>query len=221
MKDLLTIIDESDLTCFESYKRIAEKLMNDYKLQARDKWYRIVECEFYYSSKNHLDPFVHGHARQKETIGEWYFHGSGLDITLANGDAFGGILIRGIAAVNKENPKLDRKDAIIGPLNICAEIFKQFGNALSGEPVQFGLVDISRERLGASMLPARIFSVPRIGLNQLNDNEQQFCRRPYRFISFLHLPHRESDKVKKYLTQEANEPLSDAEYKEYYRGDKC
>ncbi|MES2648159.1 MAG: hypothetical protein V4717_14885 [Bacteroidota bacterium] len=149
MKNLLTIIDETDLTCFASYKRIAETLMNDYKLAVRDKWFRIVECEFYYNSKNHNDPFAHGHPRQKETIGEWYFHGSGLDITLANGTSYGGILIRGIAEVTKEHPMPERKNAIIGPLNICSEIFKSIGNVLSNEPLRFGLVDISRDWMGA------------------------------------------------------------------------
>jgi hypothetical protein len=54
-----------------SYRRIAEKLMNDYKLQVRDKFYRIVECEFYYyHNEHHQDPYVHGHQRQKESLGE-------------------------------------------------------------------------------------------------------------------------------------------------------
>lgn len=220
MKNILTIIDENRLTSFESYKRIAEKPMNDYKLRVRDKYYRIVECEFYYGSKRHQDPYVHGHPRQKETIGEWYFHGSGLDITLANGEGYGGILIRGIADVRREAEKPERRDAIIGPLNVCTEIFSQIGNVMADAPIDFGLVDITRDRLGASMKIAKVFAIPRIGLNDSKDNEEKFCRRPYRFISFLHLQHKEADKIKKYLIEESGDLLSIDEYKDYYTGKK-
>src|ERR1017187_501642 len=90
MKHLLTIADETNEACSESFRRIAEKLMNLYQLQVKDNFYRIIDCEFYYSSKKHQDPYAHGHERQKSK-GEWYFHGSGLDITIGNGEALGGI----------------------------------------------------------------------------------------------------------------------------------
>lgn len=104
MKDILQINDSNSETINESFGRIAQKLMNDFKLQVADKYYRIIECEFYYHSKNHPDPYVHGHKRQKSTKGEWYFNGSGLDITLADESGFGCILIRGIAEVKGNNP---------------------------------------------------------------------------------------------------------------------
>ena len=219
MKDLLQIIDETDHTCFHSYRRIAEKLMNDYKLCVGDNnFYRIVECEFYFRSKKHDDPYVHGHARQKESIGEWYFHGSGLDITLSTGDTYGGILIRGLTNVNRDRPVPSREDAIIGPLNVCTEIFKQFGGIIAEKPIHFGLVDISREKMGAAMPDAKVFSIPRVGLNDTKDNDDNFCRRPYRFISFLHLQHRESEKIKKYLIEESKEPISLEDYKKHVTG---
>lgn len=197
-----------------SYRRIAEKLMNDYKLQVRDKFYRIVECEFYYyHNEHHKDPYVHGHQRQKESLGEWYFHGSGLDITLSNGSAYGGILIRAISLVDKDNTKPTKENSIIGPLNVCTEIFKQFGNVLSIRPIEFGLVDISHDLQGALMKKAEIFAVPRIGLNRIKDEEGKYWNKPYRFISFLNLPHREADKVKKYLID--NNKLTHEEYKKY------
>jgi hypothetical protein len=220
MNDLLNIIDETDNSCFQSYKRIAEKLMNDYKLKVGDCFYRIIECEFYFNSIKHNDPYVHGHKRQKESFGEWYFHGSGLDITLARNGTYGGILLRGIAKVNRESHIPTRSETINGPLNVCTEIFKQFGNAFTHEPTDFGLVDISIEKMGANMKTARIFAVPRIGLNDKADNERKFCKRPYRFLAFLHLPHGKSDQVKKYLVEEADELLSIEEYKQYYRGEK-
>jgi hypothetical protein len=220
MKDLLKIGDESDITCFDSYKRIADKLMNDYRLQVRNTFYRIVECEFYYSSQKHNDPYVHGHERQKNSCGEWYFHGSGLDITLSNEQAYGGILLRGIAAVNTHNHVPAREDAIIGPLNVCTEIFKQIGNVLTNAPLDFGLVDISAQKAGASIEDARVFSIPRIGLNNSKDNDGAYCSRPYRFISFLHLPHKDAEKVKHYLTAETGGKIGIDEYKQYYKKER-
>jgi hypothetical protein len=197
-----------------SYRRIAEKLMNDYKLQVRDKFYRIVECEFYYyHTENHKDPYVHGHQRQKESLGEWYFHGSGLDITLSDGTAYGGILIRAISMVDKDHVRPTKENTIIGPLNVCTEIFKQFGNVLSTKPIEFGLVEISKDPMGALMKKTEVFAVPRIGLNRIKDEEGQYWDRPYRFISFLNLPHREADKVKKYLVD--NNKLTPEEYKKH------
>ena len=219
MKQLINIIDENDDTCLNSYRGIAEKLMNNYKLQVRNTFYRIVECEFYYSSKKHPDPYVHGHERQKESFGEWYFHGSGLDITLSNGEAYGGLLIRSIAEV-KQQGNIERKDAIMGPLNVCTEIFSKIGNVMAELPLHFGFREISRDPMGANMKTARIFAVPRIGLNKIKDNEQSFCKRPYRFISFLHLPHKESEKIKKYLLEEPKKPMSMEDYKLYYSGQK-
>ena len=219
MKKLINIIDENDVTCLNSYRGIAEKLMNNYKLQVRNTFYRIVECEFYYSSKNHEDPYVHGHQRQKESFGEWYFHGSGLDITLSNGEAYGGILIRSIAEV-RQHGNIERKDATMGPLNVCTEIFSKIGDVMADMPLHFGLREISRDPMGANMKTAKIFAVPRIGLNASKDNEKGFCKRPYRFISFLHLPHKESEKIKKYLLEDKEKPMSMEEYKLYYSGQK-
>jgi hypothetical protein len=196
MKHLLTIADETNEACSESFRRIAEKLMNLYQLQVKDNFYRIIDCEFYYSSKKHQDPYAHGHERQKSK-GEWYFHGSGLDITIGNGEALGGILIRRIARVTGE-PIPRKGDSIIGPLNVCTEIFKHFGDVVTDKPIHFGIVDIGLDPMGANMKTAKVFAVPRIGLNKLIDTKDKFHKKPYRFITFLHLPHKETEKVEKY-----------------------
>lgn len=220
MRDLLSIIDETDATCLQSYKRIADALMNEYTLKVADSFYRITECEFYFNSGRHVDPYVHGHQRQKESCGEWYFHGSGLDITLSSEKGYGGILLRGIAKIKRESPIPTRNEGINGPLNVCTEIFKQFGNVLLKGSTDFGLVEISRDHQGANMKKARVFAVPRIGLNEVSDNERNFCTRPYRFVTFLHLQHGRADSIKKHLTEEAVDRLSIEEYKQYYKADK-
>jgi hypothetical protein len=146
-----------------------------------------------------------------------YFHGSGLDITLSDGIAYGGILIRAISLVDKDNPKPTKENTTIGPLNVCTEIFKQFGNVLAHKPIEFDLVDISMDPMGALMKKAEVFAVPRIGLNRIKDEEGQFWDKPYRFISFLNLPHKENDKIKKYLLD--NNKLTLDEYKKHYKGE--
>ena len=76
-----------------SFRRIAEDLLNHFIFISGEKSYRICEIEFYYMGVNHEDKYTHGHELQK-TSGQWYQHGSGLDITCGNDNAYGGILIR-------------------------------------------------------------------------------------------------------------------------------
>ena len=83
------------------------------------------------------------------------------------------------------------------------------------------LREISKDPMGANMKTARIFAVPRIGLNEAKDNEDAYCQRPYRFISFLHLPHKASEKIKKYLLEDLQKPMTMDDYKLYYSGKEC
>jgi hypothetical protein len=195
MYHLLTINDETELSSYTSCRSIAERLMNGYYLRIRESLYRIIDCEFYYNSKKHPDPYVHGHERQKESLGEWYFHGSGLGITLSSGDSCGGILIRGIANVSTRGKLPGREDCIIGPLNVCTEIFKQIGNVIASS-LTFGFEKVADDQ----QIKTEVFSVPRVGLKDKGDD---YFARPYRFISFLHLPHREIERVRDYVKQKA------------------
>ncbi|HMO32936.1 MAG TPA: hypothetical protein PKE07_08060 [Lacibacter sp.] len=212
MKEIFQIVDADKNSTQASFRNIATQLMNNYKLQVADKFYRVIECEFYYHSSNHPDPYVHGHSRQKETIGEWYFHGSGLDITLSTSNGYGGILIRGIAEVNKDSIIPVKENAVIGPLNVCTAIFASIGTVLADKYIEFGFHDISKDPQGALMKTARVFQVPRIGLNASKDNDEAFVERPYRFISFLHLPHRETERIKTFLTTGENKQLDIEQY---------
>ena len=220
MQPWLSIIDESPETCSHSFRKIAERLMNDFQIRVNDQFYRITECEFYFKSEKHADPYVHGHERQKASNGEWYFHGSGLDITMGNGACYGGILLRGIAAVKPTGNIPTRLDAISGPLNVCRELFNQMGTAFTNDPIHFGLVDISRDPMAANMKTAKVFAAPRIGLNENKPEGTSYWNKPYRFLTFLHLPHKESEKVKKYLTEGRNATLTLEEYRQYYSCEK-
>lgn len=76
-----------------SFRQIAEELMNNFILCSGVRIFRICEIEFYYKDIDHNDNYTHGHKQQK-TSGQWYQHGSGLDIICGNEKSYGGILIR-------------------------------------------------------------------------------------------------------------------------------
>lgn len=100
MKELLKLTPDNQGSYSSAFRRIAQVLMNDYKLQVNDNAFRITECEFYFhDNRDHSDVYTHLHERQKNSFGEWYFHGSGLDITLAQEGGQGGILIRSMVEV--------------------------------------------------------------------------------------------------------------------------
>jgi hypothetical protein len=99
------VADDSNLEAW--FGRIADRLLNGSRLLAGGGAHRLVEVEAYYHSRAHPDPFTHRDPLQRE-CGRWYFHctrgtyrsGSfkGLDLTFGSGDAFGGMLIRGLEA---------------------------------------------------------------------------------------------------------------------------
>jgi hypothetical protein len=140
-----------------------------------------------------------------------------LDITLGNNNGYGGILIRGIAKVAEPGIPKAKEHDVMGPLNVCTEIFKQIGNVISESPINFGFIEDPRNLL----LQARIFSFPRIGLNPVLDSTRDFCDAGYRFLSFLNLRHKGADSIKKWLTETMMDPLSLTEYQQYYKGEKC
>lgn len=220
MIDFLIIDDSTEESILASFKNIANEIMNQYLLCIGAAYYRIVECEFYYNSTAHEDPFVHGHALQKSTIGQWYFHGSGLDITLGNGKGYGGILIRGIAEVNELLPMPDRASTVIGPLNVCNKIFNTIGSVMLQPNVAFGFVHKNEISSKLNLPTATVFAVTRIGLNHERDALGQFHSKPYRFITFLHLQHKEAEKVKNYLINKAPQPITKEAYKAYQSGEK-
>ena len=155
----------------ESFKKIASNLMNDYLLMAGDKSYRICELEFYYSSKSHQDPYIHGHQLQGK-MGKWYFHGSGLDLTFGTENILASILIRAIY-------NLDYKKYIYGPLNSVTELLGNLPGIFGGD---FSLrlePDYSCKIENKLDTP---IEAPRIGLNVDKDLYRDYFKKPYRFL---------------------------------------
>ena len=158
-------IDNLDIN--GSFERIANELLNKWILEVNNSKYRIAEIEFYLKSGQHNDTYTHGHELQK-TTGNWYFHGSGIDLTFGTSESYGGILIRAIYNI------LDNK-YIHGPLNTVTELFSNLGTAYSSS-FQFGLTPDTNGLLNYE----RVFKAPRVGLNPEKDKES--FNQNYRFL---------------------------------------
>jgi hypothetical protein len=197
MKDLNIIIEDRQ-SIETSFQTIAEKLFFDYQLAINGNVYRLLDIEFYYFAKDVFeDVFAHKHEAQLET-GKWYFHGSGIDITIGNGTNHGGILIRAIAKISKKSSEGKNyiEKEIHGPLNVKTEMSSRLHGAFDSAPNLFYFKDISSERTAAAMKsPEYIIKTKRIGLNAANDTQQSFYNGKYRFIIFPYLKLKDKTRI--------------------------
>ena len=100
----LEVLPESAESITESFDLIAKELFTNYKLLVNDSEYRLIDIEFYYFAPVVFeDVYVHKINPHQLQKGKWYFHGSGVDLTIGNGENHGGILIRGIAKISSES----------------------------------------------------------------------------------------------------------------------
>ena len=128
------------------FDNLAKALMNNFQIKKGDKLYWMTEIEFYLFHDEHLDIITYP---RRCDAGMWFFHASGVDITFASsfpndsleslkqhqeqqqkpkqqkpfldkGATFGGILIRGIEAVDDKDWKVP------GPIKVCDELFDKF-----------------------------------------------------------------------------------------------
>ena len=136
--------------------RIAFDLMNHWILKIESKLYRISEIEFYFNSDSHNDTYTHGHKLQKDK-GRWYFHGSGVDITIGGNGFYGGISIRAIYDIEKGS-------YIYGPLNCVTELFSNVENIYETK-MPFGLIPANENDCKIE----KPITAPRVGLNQQKD----------------------------------------------------
>jgi len=89
--DFLNITDESEA----GFKKIAEKLFNEFAISTFDSSFRLTEIEFYWTSSSHIDNSTYKRTHVDPNTGDWFFHYSGVDIALRNNDGgYGGILLR-------------------------------------------------------------------------------------------------------------------------------
>lgn len=137
--DLEKLLDLSELASDKEVKnrfeQLATVLFRNHHIQKGDVRYDFLEIEFYYYSREHRDIVTYP---RTANVGECFFHMSGVDITfkseseyrkepsskVAEGDFFGGILIRSLLRHEKGISKI-----ITGPYNCMDDLFDKF-NAL-------------------------------------------------------------------------------------------
>eukprot|EP01080_Neovahlkampfia_damariscottae_P009453 gene9453-1659_t len=176
-------------------------LLNQTVLTISDTQFRFTELEFYYTNETHFDPFTHKSDLQQQS-GKWYFHtmpngsfkgGSfkGLDITIGNKDAYGGILIRGIQ-------NLETKRIIDGP-SLCVDTILSLNNSEKVDTLAKILKDkhelsvINEEshlniKESTNLSPLKVHKSARVGLTlkQKDHKEKrlEYLLKFYRFFSF-------------------------------------
>jgi len=153
----------------DDFQRIAHELLNNWVLKVEDAFYRLTEIEFYYSGNIHKDPYIHGNDLQKQK-GKWYFHGSGIDITFGDGNAYGGILIRAIYKINR-----GEEIYCYGPLNCVQELLRNFPIIFNAE-INFGLIPAKKGELNYE----KLIRAPRVGLKPEKNIEMR--NKFYRFL---------------------------------------
>jgi len=187
-KDVLQVLTgEYSLDQLQAkFDEIANFLMNASVLKVNNVTYRITELEMYYNdNSSHVDPYIHMHKNQLQSA-EWYFHGSGLDITFGNdnkeNNIYASLLIRGIK--NLESGKY-----IDGPLNVVTELFSKMGKVYKENQV-FHLLPYTYED---KEIPAKS---TRVGLNKKEEDEDNYIDRLYRYIIEINSKHRFTEKTK-------------------------
>jgi predicted ferric reductase len=158
---------------------IAHKIFSEFQIVANSNKYQIVELEFYYYSKKHdhkhEDKQTYRHDKQK-TNGEWFFHYSGIDITIGNIDsnAQGGILIRSIGKLGINN---EITQYICGPLRTKDELLNNF-NSINAD-TRFLYLDKVSEHFSYDKVQDYEKTV-RIGMNK----EKSHFNKEYRHVLF-------------------------------------
>lgn len=87
------------------FVRAATALLSACELVVAETGVRLLEVEAYYSAPGHPDPYTHRDPLQRQPV-RWYFHRchghyrggtfKGLDLTLGDGSAYYGLLLRAI-----------------------------------------------------------------------------------------------------------------------------
>jgi hypothetical protein len=177
------------------FTQIAEQLFNGTNLLVNGQPHRFVEVEFYYHGDWHPDLFTHRDPLQRQ-CGRWYFHRSmgtyrsgsfkGLDLTFGDGDAFAGILIRGIEGPGNnliDGPSLcvDHLLTTTGKADV-ASLDRAIGNRPAWEAgIPLQLVPAAPPR------SQRLFRSARVGLSLKKAGKSsplpRYVMRPYRYLS--------------------------------------
>lgn len=163
--NILSTIHTTNLS--KSFDKIADYLFHHTYIQVGLAQYQLTEIEFYYyDAKKHPDLYVHKNEVQLD-FANWYFHGSGLDITFGNKDEeiYAGILIRGIK-------NLSTGIYSSGPINTVRELMQNFKLVTKAQQMQLIEKEIENK--------SQIIKSSRIGLNP--KRSPNYYDLPYRYL---------------------------------------
>lgn len=203
----VTLNTTNKQTIQTSFDQIAQSLFNDYRLKVNDAYYRLLDIEFYYySEEHHKDVYTHKHEQQLKS-GKWYFHGSGLDLTIGGNGHHGGILIRAIAKLS-DNAKAEDyfiEKQIHGPLNVKTEICANLHGAFEEEANIFRLESVAGKEIASFVMPDRFHKTRRIGLNSAKDGGDDFHDAKLRYVIFPNLKLKDKTQIAKDMLTEGME----------------
>ncbi|MFO0796889.1 MAG: hypothetical protein U0804_05390 [Gemmataceae bacterium] len=169
------------------FAAVAAVLLNRAELVAGGVPLRVAEVEFYLHAADHPDPFAHAHPLQRGW-GRWYFHRTGgsyrggsfkgLDLTLGDGTATVGALLR--AVVTPDGEVIDGPSRLVDRLLTlaAAPTVAALDAQLPGEALHFrdapdrGAEVLSTARVGLSLKRAAAF-----------DAMPRYVGRRYRFLT--------------------------------------
>lgn len=166
-------IDSTNLE--QSFDQIAYQLFNEYIISTGKVNYQLTEIEFYYNNQvNANDNFAHDHRKANYGNGTWRLHGAGLDIVLRNKNHYGGILIRGIEALDDQLTPVFG-GVVDGPWNTVTACIRQLGRVTRTQRFNLKKLKFSRDR--------KFITSPRVGLFLKNEKDLEYICKPWRYIS--------------------------------------
>lgn len=173
LQDLLDLRNVNIGELENRFKNIAQLLFQEYHIKKGNDIYDFIEIEFYYYTKGHEDIITY-----PRTIdaGKWYFHPSGVDLSLhSDAESYGGILIKSIK----------HGDEIInGPLKSSWELFDAF-DAFKMKSDEYPLI-VHKEKTEKTILKRK----RKITFNKDNDADKEKAKNRLKndyskFIDFL------------------------------------
>jgi hypothetical protein len=178
------------------FAALSARLLNETDLLVAGRPYRLAEVEAYYHGPGHPDPFTHRDPVQYET-GRWYFHktageyrgGSfkGVDVTLGDGTAMFGVLIRTVVAddgtvVDGPSLTVDHILARTGIADVSSLDRAIAGRRVWDEASPLVLRDANEPRA------ATVYHTARVGLSLKRSRPGRtdmplYVIRPYRYLT--------------------------------------
>lgn len=118
----ILLLEQTQEIPVDLFDKLAILILARGELKVGATTFRFTEIEFYLNNKSRydLDPFTHEHDQKYET-GHIRPHWAGIDISILEGNYWGGILIRGICESGKDTAQVNR----FGPHLSLDLIFKQ------------------------------------------------------------------------------------------------